>query len=110
MKWITGGVTAAKGFRASGASAGIKRSRKPDLSLVVSDAPAVAAGVCTINRVKAAPVLISQARLKRGAARGVLLNSGCANCLTGQPGHEDALALGGEHHSCFRRLVRKLVV
>ena len=94
MTRVSGGVTAAKGFIASGLSAGIKRSRKPDLSLVVSQAPATAAGVFTVNRVKAAPVLISQARLKSGTARGVLLNSGCANCMTGAAGYADALSLG----------------
>ena len=94
MKWIAGGVTAAAGFRASGVSAGIKRSRKPDLALVVSDGPSAAAAVFTTNAVKAAPVLISQQRVRRGAAQAILINSGCANCLTGQPGHQDALALG----------------
>ena len=94
MQWIEGGVTAAEGFRASGVSCGIKRSGKPDLALVVADASAAAAGVWTTNRVQAAPVRISAQRLRRGLARGVLLNSGCANCLTGEPGTRDALAIG----------------
>ena len=94
MKWITGGVTAARGFRASGVAAGIKPSRRPDLALVVSEAPAAAAGVVTANRVKAAPAHISLRRLKRGVARAVLLNSGCANCLTGAAGVRDAGQLG----------------
>ncbi len=93
MRWISGGVTAAQGFTASGVSAGIKRSRKPDLSLVLADRPASAAGVFTVNQVQAAPVLISRRRLKPGRARAVLLNSGCANCLTGAAGMRDALAL-----------------
>ena len=93
MKWIAGGVTAALGFQASGVSAGIKRSRKPDLALIVSDGPVTAAGVFTTNRVQAAPVLISKERLRRGRARAVLINSGCANCLTGAEGMEDALRL-----------------
>ena len=94
LRWISGGVTAALGFRASGVSAGIKRSRKPDLSLVVSDTPAVCAATFTTNRVKAAPVLISMERVRRGTARAILLNSGCANCMTGRSGHADALTLG----------------
>ena len=94
MRAIQGGVTAAQGFVASGVSAGIKRSRKPDLALVVSETPAIAAAVFTINRVKAAPVQISAQRVRRGRARAVLLNSGCANCLTGTPGLRDALRLG----------------
>jgi len=93
MRWIAGGVTAAKGFLASGVSAGIKRSRKPDLALVVADWPVTAAGVFTTNRVQAAPVRISQERLRSGRAQAVLLNSGCANCLTGAAGLRDARRL-----------------
>ena len=96
MKWIPGGVTAAAGFWASGVSAGLKRNRKPDMALVVSDVPAVCAGTLTTNRVKAAPVLVSRARVKGGLASAVLLNSGCANCLTGKQGLEDALTLSRE--------------
>ncbi|MEK6568815.1 MAG: bifunctional ornithine acetyltransferase/N-acetylglutamate synthase, partial [candidate division NC10 bacterium] len=54
---IPGGVTAVKAVRASGVFCGIKRI-KPDLALVVSDRPATVAGVTTVNRVKAAPVLL----------------------------------------------------
>ena len=92
-RWLAGGVTAAAGFAASGVSAGIKRGRKLDLALVVSDIPASAAGVVTTNRIKAAPVELSEARLRTGIARAVLLNSGCANCLTGNEGLRDAVGL-----------------
>ncbi len=94
MKWIEGGVTAARGFLAAGLSAGVKRSRKPDLALIVAEHRATAAGVFTRNRVQAAPVLISQERVRGGAATAVLINSGCANCMTGETGYRDALALG----------------
>jgi len=93
MRWISGGVTAAGGFKASGVSAGIKRSRKPDLALVVADDLVPAAAVFTKNRVQAAPVLISKARLRAGRAQAVLINSGCANCMTGAAGMRDALVL-----------------
>lgn len=93
MKWISGGVTAAEGFTASGVSAGIKRGRKLDLALVSAQEPAVAAAVFTSNRVQAAPVLISKARVRSGIAQAVLINSGCANCMTGQAGHRDAVQL-----------------
>ena len=93
MPWVAGGVTAASGFRASGVSAGIKRNRRPDMALVASDLPAVCAGTFTTNRVKAAPVLVSRQRLRHGTARAVLLNSGCANCMTGQQGLRDAVVL-----------------
>jgi glutamate N-acetyltransferase/amino-acid N-acetyltransferase len=94
MRWIAGGVTAARGFRASGISAGIKTSRKPDLALVVSDGPASAVGVFTQNRMQAAPVAISHQRLRFGTARAVLINSGCANCMTGPRGMRDATTVG----------------
>lgn len=94
MKWVAGGVTAAHGFQASGVSAGIKRLRKPDLALVVAEEPATATAVFTTNRIQAAPVLISKRRVRGGAARAVLINSGCANCLTGSAGMQGALTLG----------------
>lgn len=96
MRWVDGGVTAASGFLAAGVSAGIKRSRKPDLALVTAHRPVAAAGVFTANRVKAAPVVISHRRLRRGRAMAVLINSGCANCMTGARGYQDALTLGRE--------------
>ncbi|MBI3011163.1 MAG: bifunctional glutamate N-acetyltransferase/amino-acid acetyltransferase ArgJ [Candidatus Omnitrophica bacterium] len=93
MREIPGGVTAALGFRASGVSSGIKPSGEPDLALVVSDTPVAAAGVFTNNLVRAAPLLVSQNRLRKGSARAVLINSGCANCLTGAAGIRDAQRL-----------------
>ncbi|MBI1992443.1 MAG: bifunctional glutamate N-acetyltransferase/amino-acid acetyltransferase ArgJ [Candidatus Omnitrophica bacterium] len=93
MRGIPGGVTAALGFRASGISSGIKPSGEPDLALVATGAPAAAAGVFTENLVRAAPVLVSQSRLRKGSARAVLINSGCANCLTGAVGIRDARRL-----------------
>ncbi|MFE9425441.1 bifunctional glutamate N-acetyltransferase/amino-acid acetyltransferase ArgJ [Kitasatospora sp. NPDC006697] len=84
------GVTAAKGFRAAGVTAGIKASGTPDLALVVNDGPSfAAAGVFTSNRVKAAPVLWSQQVLKGGRVAAVILNSGGANACTGPAGFQD---------------------
>ena len=60
MRAIEGGVTAPSGFRASGLHCGIKANGKPDLSLIVSDLPASAAGVFTVNLAKAAPVFLSR--------------------------------------------------
>ena len=87
------GVCAARGFRAAGVSAGIKPSGGLDLALVVSDGPAAAAGVFTTNRVAAAPVIVSMARVAGGRARGVVINSGCANACTGEQGLKDADAM-----------------
>lgn len=88
-------VTAAKGFLASGIWAGIKRSGKPDFSLIVSARPAAAAGVFTANRFRAVPVEICIKRLKStgGRASAVIATSGCANAMTGRAGERDALAL-----------------
>jgi glutamate N-acetyltransferase/amino-acid N-acetyltransferase len=84
------GVTAAGGFRAAGIAAGIKASGAPDLALVVNDGPdAVAAGVFTRNKVKAAPVLWSQQVLTGRSLRAVVLNSGGANACTGPLGFQD---------------------
>ncbi|QMU69173.1 bifunctional glutamate N-acetyltransferase/amino-acid acetyltransferase ArgJ [Streptacidiphilus sp. P02-A3a] len=87
------GVTAAKGFRAAGITAGIKQSGTPDLALVINDGPTrAAAGVFTSNRVKAAPVLWSEQVLKGGQVSAVVLNSGGANACTGPLGFQDTHA------------------
>jgi len=92
LRPIGGGVTAPSGFRASGLHCGIKASGKPDLSLIVSDAPASAAGVFTVNLAKAAPVYLCQDHLgsSGGRATAIVTNSGCANACTGPQGVADA--------------------
>jgi glutamate N-acetyltransferase/amino-acid N-acetyltransferase len=88
LKRIPGGVNAARGFLSASAACGIKRTGplRSDLCLVVSEAPASAAGVFTTNLVKAAPVLLSRRHLESGKARVVVLNSGNANACTGALG------------------------
>lgn len=90
MKIITGSVTAPLGFVANGIKSGIKKG-KLDLGLIVSKVPALAAGVFTTNELKAAPVKVSQARVKYGKAQAIVANSGNANCLTGKRGLKDAI-------------------
>jgi glutamate N-acetyltransferase/amino-acid N-acetyltransferase len=86
-------TTYAKGFRASGVTAGLKGSGKPDVALVVNDGPLDAAAcVFTSNRVKAAPVLWSEQVVKGGRVQAVVLNSGGANACTGAPGFQDTHA------------------
>ncbi len=86
-------ITTPKGFRASGVTAGLKQSGRPDLALVVNDGPSqVAAGRFTGNRVKAAPVKWSQQILAHGRLKSVVLNSGGANACTGHEGFQDTLA------------------
>ena len=82
-------VTAARGFRAAGATAGLKASGSPDVALVVNDGPLrSAAAVFTSNRFKANPVLWSEQVLADAQARAVVLNSGGANCGTGPEGFQ----------------------
>ena len=80
-----------QGFRLAGVYSGVKRNTsKLDLSLVVSDGPAVAAGVYTQNLVFAAPVALDRSRTPFDSARVVVINSGNANTCTGQRGLDDA--------------------
>ena len=89
---IEGGITAPQGYLASGVSAGIKK-KGLDLAIVFSSQTASAAGVFTLNRVQAAPVVLSKEHLKlsRGRMRAVLINSGCANACTGERGMHDSV-------------------
>jgi glutamate N-acetyltransferase / amino-acid N-acetyltransferase len=94
MDWheISGGVTAPRGFRAAGITAGLKPSGLPDLALILSDVDAIAAGVFTTSQVRAACVEYCRQRLDaKPTARAILCNSGQANAATGEPGWEDAL-------------------
>jgi glutamate N-acetyltransferase/amino-acid N-acetyltransferase len=95
---VAGGVTTPKGFRAAGVSAGIKARGGLDLALLVSDGPATVAGVFTTNRAQAAPVLVSKDHLarSRGIARAIIVNSGCANACTGEPGLQVAKHMAAE--------------
>ena len=78
-----------QGYRFATLQAGIKKSGKPDLALIVSDHPAAAAGVFTRNRVVAAPVTLCRERLPASDCRAILINSGNANACTGAQGLED---------------------
>jgi glutamate N-acetyltransferase/amino-acid N-acetyltransferase len=78
------------GFRFAATAAGIKKVKGLDLALMVADSPAAAAGVFTRNRVKAAPVLLTRARLRRGQAQAIVVNSGNANACNGPQGLADA--------------------
>ena len=87
IREISGGVCAPKGFRAGGICCGIKASsKKRDLALIYSEKLCTAAGVFTLNKVKAASVVLSQEHLKDGKLRAVIVNSGNANACTGEPG------------------------
>ena len=80
MKLISGGVCAAKGFKASGMHCGIRKNKgKNDLSMIVSSVPASAAAVYTTNLVKGAPLLVTKEHLQNGIAQAIICNSGNAN-------------------------------
>ncbi len=84
---IQGGVTAAKGFLAAGAQAGIKYQGRSDMALVYTKSPAVCAGTFTTNVVKAAPVYWDKEIVEsKEDVHAVVLNSGIANACTGEDG------------------------
>lgn len=83
MNVIKGGITSPQGYQANGLFCGIKRSGKLDLGLIYSEIPAVTVGVFTKNSIKAAPLLVTIRKIKKGIARAVIVNSGNANCYTG---------------------------
>ncbi len=80
MKLISGGVCAAKGFKANGVHCGIRKNQtKKDLAMIVSDVPASAAAVYTTNLVKGAPLQVTRENISNGIAQVVICNSGNAN-------------------------------
>src|SRR6266487_4714834 len=95
FRLIPGSIIAPKGFLASGVFCDIKRlgtgkgsnkGPKRDLALIVSETPAVVAGMFTTNQVCAAPVKVCVERMKPGTAQVVVINSGNANACTGKQG------------------------
>jgi glutamate N-acetyltransferase/amino-acid N-acetyltransferase len=88
---ITGGVTAPRGYKAAGITAGLKPSGLPDLALIISEVEAIAAGVFTTSHVKAACVDYCRQRLQaKHSSRAILCNAGQANAATGSQGVRDA--------------------
>ena len=87
MKKIEGGVTAAKGFEAAAAAAGIKYQDRTDMALIYSEKPCKVAGTFTTNVVKAAPVKWDRNVVDSGMkSQAVIVNSGIANACTGEEG------------------------
>ena len=83
-----------KGFKAAAYSSGIKKSGKLDLALICADKPVECAGVFTTNKVVAAPVRITESRVRQGLCQAILVNSGNANACTGNQGIRDARRCG----------------
>lgn len=87
---IPGGVTAPKGFKATGVSCGVKTNNDKDLAIICSDEIAVAAGVFTKNTVKGHSMQLTMDHIKNGYAKAVVINSGNANACLGEDGFKNA--------------------
>lgn len=108
LKFVPTSGTYPKGFKVSATHVGVKPSntKNADLAFITSDAPAFGAAVFTTNRFQAAPVQVSRKILEtRGGAgiRSIIINSGCANAVTGQGGLEDAQAMSDTASSMFQQ-------
>jgi glutamate N-acetyltransferase/amino-acid N-acetyltransferase len=91
---VGGSGVVPKGFQAAGIACGIKAAQgAKDLALIYSECPAQVAGLFTNNRVKAAPVLVTRQRVRRGTCQALIINSGNANACTGHKGRQDAEAM-----------------
>lgn len=89
MEQIQGGVTAAKGFQAAHTAAGIKYENRPDMAMVYSEQPCIAAGMFTSNVVKAAPVIWDRTLVETGKkVHAIVINAGIANACTGEEGFQ----------------------
>ncbi len=93
MKKINGGVSAPLGFKASGLYCGIKKSKRKDLALIVSERLCDAAGTFTTNKVQASCVVVNKDHLRDGKAQAIIANSGNANCMTGESGFENTRSM-----------------
>ena len=82
------------GFKAAGVHAGLKKNGEPDLGLIFSETPAAVAAVFTRNQVQAAPVVLDRQRVASGRSRAIIVNSGNANCCTGEGGMRAAARMG----------------
>lgn len=89
-KPVKGGITTPKGFVAAGVSAGIKRSGRLDLGVLLSETPCVSAAVFTGNAAAAAPVVLTRETGACERLRAAVVNSGNANACTGKQGLGDA--------------------
>ncbi len=88
-----GSISSVQGIKAAGINSGIKRQKK-DLALIYSDVPCNAAGTFTLNKVVAAPLVISKEIInKKKKVKAILVNSGNANACTGETGLANAFKM-----------------
>ncbi len=111
MERITGGVTAAKGFQAAATAAGIKYQDRMDMAMIVSEAPAAAAGTFTTNVVQAAPVKWDKKIVAEEAfAQAVVINAGIANACTGAEGLEYCKRTAEAVETCLQIPAKQVLV
>ena len=119
FKSVPGSITAPQGFLAAGVFCDIKRlgtgkgsnkGQKRDLALILSEVPAVAAGMFTTSQVCAAPVKVCVPRVEKGKAQAIVVNSGNANACTGAQGTRDALGMAGETARLLRLPAEQVLV
>ncbi|KAL8744891.1 MAG: hypothetical protein Q9190_002916 [Brigantiaea leucoxantha] len=106
QKYVPTSGTYPKGFLAAGIVVGVKptNTQFPDLALIASEAPCSAAAVFTKNKFQAAPVTVSRKLLEHRQGEGIraiIINSGCANAVTGKGGLEDATSMAHAVDACF---------
>lgn len=108
VKEITGGITAPKGFSATGAHIGLKKKKK-DLAIIKSELPATASGVFTTNLVKAAPVIWNQ-QVVNNKIKGIVVNSGNANACTGELGFRHTEIMAQTLAECINASKEEIIV
>ena len=105
QRFVPTSGTYPQGFNVSGTHVGVKASNTsfPDLALILSEKPCAAAAVFTLNKFQAAPVQVSKHVLQKRKGkdfRGVVVNAGCANAVTGKGGMEDAWSMAATVDRC----------
>ncbi len=108
IKELSEGITAPKGFSATGAHVGLKKKKK-DLTIIISDVSATASGVFTKNLVKAAPVLWNQQTVNN-KIRGIVVNSGNANACTGELGFKHTEIMAQTLAECINASKEQIIV
>ncbi|KAL8700937.1 MAG: hypothetical protein Q9201_005175 [Fulgogasparrea decipioides] len=111
QKYVPTSGTYPKGFLATGIHVGVKSTNTqfPDLALLASEIPCSGAAVFTKNKFQAAPVTVSRQVLERCSGEGIraiVINSGCANAVTGKRGLDDATAMGRAVDACVNKSSR----
>ncbi|KAL8913432.1 MAG: hypothetical protein Q9171_001725 [Xanthocarpia ochracea] len=107
QKYVPTSGTYPKGFLATGIHVGVKPTNRqtPDLALLASENPCSCTAVFTKNKFQAAPVTLSRQVLERRSGEGIraiVINSGCANAVTGKGGLDDASSMGRAVDACFQ--------